>query len=264
MPFTEIRLTLRETSIAVAPGRGAHVTGLTVDGRDLLYLDRGTFDDPAKNVRGGIPVLFPFAGRLAGDRFIPAGTTIPQHGFGRNRAWKVTGQDGRSVVLALEPDADAKAVYPYDFRAEQTFRIVPRGLLVELRIRNRGAVPLPVAPGWHPYFRCPAARKPEIAGSVPSLAPEKFPTDREFDFGLPAPTAGAATFQIPDLGSLALSWSPDLHHLQFWSPAGKDFVCIEPFTGPADAVNRPDQRVEIPPGSARLFWMRIELKSLPT
>ncbi len=260
MSFPEIRIQHLETSISVAPGRGAHVTGLTVDGRDLLYMDRATFEDPAKNVRGGIPILFPFAGRLADDRFLPAGTTIPQHGFGRNRAWTVAGQDARTVVLALEPDAAAKAVYPYDFRAEQTCRIIPRGLLVELRIRNRGASPLPVAPGWHPYFRCPSARKPEIAGSVPGLTPDKFPNNREFDFGLPAPTAGAATFQIPDLGTLALSWSPNLQHLQFWSPAGKDFVCIEPFTGPTDAINRAEMRVDIAPGSMRLFWMRIEVK----
>lgn len=260
MPFSEIRLEQRETALTVSPDRGAIVTGLSVDGREVLYLDRATFEDPTKNVRGGIPILFPFAGRLENDRFLPAHTTIPQHGFGRNRAWAVTGKDERKIVCALEPDAASRSVYPYEFRAEQSCRIIPRGVLVELRIRNRGDRPFPVAPGWHPYFRCPAARKPEIAGSVPGLTPDRFANETEFDFGLRAPIEGAATFQIPDLGTVALSWSPNLRHLQFWSPPGKDFVCIEPFTGPAGAIHTAEGRVEIPPGSAWLFWMRIELK----
>ena len=41
---------------------GGIVTRFAAFGRELLYLDRKTFADPAANVRGGNPVLFPSPG----------------------------------------------------------------------------------------------------------------------------------------------------------------------------------------------------------
>jgi galactose mutarotase-like enzyme len=77
-----------ETLVELVPARGALVTRLAVAGVELLYLDRATLADPSKNVRGGIPILFPFAGRLEGDRFTavrPGGAPKikKQHGFCR-------------------------------------------------------------------------------------------------------------------------------------------------------------------------------------
>jgi D-hexose-6-phosphate mutarotase len=71
---------------AIAPTRGALVTRWSFGGEDLLYLDRDTFVDVTKNVRGGIPVLFPSPGKLTGDRW-PRGE-MTQHGFARNAAWE--------------------------------------------------------------------------------------------------------------------------------------------------------------------------------
>src|SRR5689334_3644577 len=48
----------------IVPERGAIVTRLTVDGRDVLFMDYDTLADPTKSIRGGVPVLFPFAGAL--------------------------------------------------------------------------------------------------------------------------------------------------------------------------------------------------------
>lgn len=44
-----------ETSATLAPWRGALVTSFKVRGQEVLYLDQETFEDPQKNVRGGIP-----------------------------------------------------------------------------------------------------------------------------------------------------------------------------------------------------------------
>lgn len=69
-----VELTHGDVRAMVVPARGALVASLQVAGRDVLYLDRATLDDPTKNVRGGIPVLFPFAGKLADELFVPART----------------------------------------------------------------------------------------------------------------------------------------------------------------------------------------------
>ena len=73
----------------VVPARGAIVSALAVGDRELLYLDRATLEDPAKNVRGVVPVLFPFCGKLADETFALTGTKPKQHGFGRNKAWSM-------------------------------------------------------------------------------------------------------------------------------------------------------------------------------
>jgi galactose mutarotase-like enzyme len=261
MPFDSLILASGAVRAEVVPARGALVAALAVDGRDVLYLDRATLDDPAKNVRGGIPVLFPFAGRLADDTLRAAGTQIKrakQHGFGRNRAWRVVEQGGASLRMALGADGETRAQYPFEFAVEQSVRLLPRGLQIELAVADEGVAPLPVSPGWHPYFACPAAAKGAVRGDVAGFTPDRIGDDREFDFGVEAPRHGRARFEVPGLGRLAIEFSPDMRHMQFWSLPGKPFICIEPFFGPNDTINT-DRRALVEPGACRTFWMRIEL-----
>jgi galactose mutarotase-like enzyme len=254
-------LTIEHTGVAasVAPSRGAIVTALQVGGRDLLYLDRATLADPDKSVRGGIPLLFPFAGRLDGDRLVHAGSTMKQHGFARNKAWRVAAQRPGRLQLALEDDAQTREVFPHRFRLEQTLTLLPHGLQLDLAMHNLGDAPMPVAPGWHPYFPCRSADKPGVMPlDVPGLDPARFAPDAEFDFGATAPADGRAGFEIPGLGELRLGFSPEMRFLQCWGLPGRDFICLEPFTGPNNAINTP-ARLDVLPGAALTLWMRIEV-----
>ena len=131
-------------------------------------------------------------------------------------------------------------------------------------VHNRGPRPLPVSPGWHPYFRCPAARKARghratCAGLRPADQFDERPGVRFRPRG--ARSSGRARFELPGLGGLRLSFSPAMRHLQLWSQPGRDFVCLEPFFGPNDTVNT-DRRMDVPPGQARDFWMRIEVEAM--
>jgi galactose mutarotase-like enzyme len=255
----ELAIEQAGVSARVAPARGAIVTALTVLGRRLLYMDRDTLADPGRSVRGGIPLLFPFAGRLEGDRLLHTGTTMKQHGFARNRAWGVAEAAPTHLRLALEDDAETRAVYPHAFRLEQTTRLLPRGLHLELTVHNRGPEPMPIAPGWHPYFRCAAADRPRVRPlGVQGLDPARFTPDAEFDFGVTAPVDGHAAFEIPGLGRLELAFSPEMRFLQCWGLPGRDFICLEPFTGPNNAINT-SQRLEVAAGATRSLWMRLEL-----
>src|SRR5579862_6316835 len=84
------------STVTIVPGRGAIVTRFRVGDRELLYLDEATLRDRTKNVRGGVPVLFPSPGRLNGDRFEQGGRSgsMKQHGFARDAAWDVLAVDG--------------------------------------------------------------------------------------------------------------------------------------------------------------------------
>ena len=255
----ELTLAHGAVTARVAPQRGAIVTALAAAGRDLLFMDRATLADAAKSVRGGIPLLFPFAGRLDGDRLAHAGTTMKQHGFARNRAWTVVERQAGGARLALEDDAQTREAYPHRFRIEQVLSLLPRGLQVELLIRNRGDAPLPVAPGWHPYFPCAAADKPRVTPlDVAGLDQARFTPDAEFDFGVTAPPTGRDDFDVPGLGRLALSFAAEMRFLQCWGLPGRDFICLEPFLGPNNAINTP-ARLEVPAGESRTLWMRVEL-----
>jgi galactose mutarotase-like enzyme len=253
-----VRLAYTDVVAEVVPARGAIVTALCVRERPILFMDRVTLEDPTKNVRGGIPLLFPFSGKLENETFALTGTKMKQHGFARNKPWSVLERSATCVRMGLAADADTRAQWPYEFSAEHVVRVIPDGIQVELVIAARDQ-PLPVSPGWHPYFCVAAADKGAVRGDVPGFTPDRIGDDREFDFGVVAPQLGRARFEVPGLGGIRISFSPEMRHLQFWSQPQKPFICLEPFHGAAGTVNT-DRRAWVPANEARTFFMRIELE----
>ena len=144
--------------VVLAPTRGGMVTRFIVRDTNVLYLDADTLRDPVKNVRGGIPVLFPIAGRLADDKYQWDGATytMKQHGFARNMPWAIVDQatdGGARLGLALTANAMTRAQYPFDFRLAVTYVLCEGRLTVQTRVSNLGERNMPMSPGLHPYFQ---------------------------------------------------------------------------------------------------------------
>src|SRR5262249_11743764 len=76
LPIETIRLTDGKGEAWIAPARGGMVTRLSIGGEDVLYLDEASLGDPSKNVRGGIPILFPIGGKVKPHR-LPRSTPPP-------------------------------------------------------------------------------------------------------------------------------------------------------------------------------------------
>lgn len=258
--FPEITLQHGDVSLAVSPARGAHVTSLIVAGSQVFYMNRDTFNDPEKSVRGGIPILFPYAGRLVDELFLPKNTVGKIHGFARSMPWKIIDQAPAEIRLELLPSAETAAVYPYDWRLEMRLHVLPRGLHQELLVENFGDEPMPVSPGFHPYFCCPRDAKPEVRSDLAALDPARLANELMFDFGLPPASHGITRFHVPKLGTLRITASPEMRHLQFWSLPGSDFICLEPFSAIANTINTPQSDI-VAPRSSRVFFERIELES---
>lgn len=110
LPFREITIRSGNTEANIAPERGGIMTSFIVDGTQIFYLDRATFEDSTKNVRGGIPILFPNAGPLENGLY-----DLPQHGFARRMPWEVTEQDEKSVTMGLSANEQTREKYPFDF-----------------------------------------------------------------------------------------------------------------------------------------------------
>lgn len=91
---------------------GGHVVSFTPAGKDdfIWMSDSAIFDGKAA-LRGGIPVCWPWFGRIA----------APAHGFARTSEWTLVehkeNDHGVIVVLGLEATADTLAIWPYQFQA---------------------------------------------------------------------------------------------------------------------------------------------------
>lgn len=253
------------------PARGALLSRWTLDGEPVLYLDESTLWDKSKSVRGGIPVLFPIAGKIPGDTFSHEGKSywLKQHGFARNQAWTVvssSGGDAAEVVLGLVASDLTRAVFPFDFEATLTFRLSGRRLDVDFAVKNTGTERMPLHYGLHPYFQVSDAEKAQCRLEAEATRAHVNQTGDRIAYGTPDFTLPELDLHLLDsttrhpvfhrgsLPALVFDWSADFPVVVLWTVKGKDYVCVEPWTAPGGALVTgeglrfvdPGQRVEIP------------------
>ena len=262
-----------QSQAEVAPDRGGMVATWRVAGRDLLYLDAATFDDRSKNVRGGNPVLFPSPGKLANDAFSLGGRrgSLSQHGFARTSAWTevARGVDGSAWVrLALESTPETKAVYPWDFRAELTYRLTDATLRTEIRVANKGQEVMPFGFGFHPYFAVPLAQKAGARIATRARRAWDNVAKKEIDLHGIDLDSSEVDLHLQDHGStkseltfanrkIEVEGSSEFVQWVVWTQPGKEFVCLEPWTSPGNALNLNRGLVALPPGSERKLWVEM-------
>ena len=262
-------------SLAVlAPSRGGILARLRVAGREVLYLDRQTFEDPTANVRGGCPVLFPSPGKLTGDAFTRGDIhgAMKQHGFARALPWEIVGvsaQGAASATLRLTSNEATRAQYPWDFTAEYTYSLRDRALGIEMLFTNQSATPMPFGAGFHPYFAVAEADKPRARIPTPATRAFDNTGKREidftgFDFTLPEVdlhlidhNSSQASLRVDGGLSVTLRGSPELSRWVIWSLQGRDFICLEPWTCPGNALNTGEGLLILAPGETRALRLEI-------
>jgi len=252
-----------EARVEVIPSRGALVTRMSVGGDELLYLDESTVVDPSKNVRGGIPVLFPTAGKLPGDTY-PVGRqaySMPQHGFARRLPWAVRQAEQEMLVMGLTSSEETLRQFPWRFDAQLTLSLDGPQLTLDFDVENHDTRPLPLHLGFHPYFSVPQASK--AAASVATDATRAWDnrqgqvvpftglelTAPEVDLHLLDHSEAGTTLQR-GLGRrpVKLSWSLEFQRMVVWTLQGRDFVCVEPWTASAGALATGEGLIHVAPG----------------
>jgi galactose mutarotase-like enzyme len=95
----------RSLTAEVSPEYGGMITTLQVERRDVLYLDETGFPD-SPFTTGGIPVMFPFAGKTKNDTYEIEGMKfyMPKHGLVKNRAFSIKDQTERTVTGDFLPN----------------------------------------------------------------------------------------------------------------------------------------------------------------
>lgn len=276
LPVVDLADDAAGSLVTLAPGRGGMVTRFVAGGRDLLYLDRATLLDPAANVRGGNPVLFPSPGKLAGDSFARGGRSgaMKQHGFARTLPWTLVsrGTDGAArATLRLEANDATRAMYPWDCAIEIEHTLAGPTLRLDIRVTNRDTAAMPFGVGFHPYFLVPQADKARV--HIPTAATRAFDnaakrdvpfegfdlTRPEVDLHLADHGAQEIRMELPDGATIVVAGSPELRRWIVWTVAGKDFVCVEPWTCPGDALNSGDDLLVLAPGETRALFVTMAL-----
>jgi aldose 1-epimerase len=140
--------------------------------REVLWAEPG-FEAGDKRPSGsGIPLLFPFPGRIGGARFrfdnreylLEPGDAFGNaiHGFVYSRPWRVVEQSDSRVVGEFRAARDDPSIldrWPADFRIRVCYVVRGSQLVSDVRYENTGNGPLPCGFGTHAYLRLPLAER---------------------------------------------------------------------------------------------------------
>jgi aldose 1-epimerase len=135
---------------------------------DVLWSEAGFETGEKRGSGSGIPILFPYPGRLRGKSLLWDGRPWPLegddhrgnaiHGSVLARPWRVVEQSGTHVVGQFQASADEPSLldrWPADFRITARYEVAGRALKSSFLVENPGERPLPFGFGTHPYFCVP-------------------------------------------------------------------------------------------------------------
>ena len=222
--------------------------------------------------KGQAPTLFPLIGRLAQGRYTLNGAEyeIPTHGFARNSLFQVTSCTDTSVTLSLTDTDQTRAVYPFAFLFEITYRLNGNRIEKVCRVENRGDTEMHYEVGGHDGYCVPLSEGEKMADYAITIEGldemRPYGTDENvmitpkdaviaLDGGhisiIPAVSYGLDTVILDDLPTrraelvdgagrvrLAVEF-PDFPYLALWTadkPVETGYICIEPWSALPDAT----------------------------
>lgn len=213
------------------------------------------------------PVLFPIVGKLKNNRFIHEGKPyeLGQHGFARDREFRLLSRTDSECVFELAADDDSKQHYPFDFIFRIRYFLKGNTLVTDYTVTNPSGTTIIFSVGAHPGFICPLLpdermedyylefehadlyttglanglrtderRKPVMSDNRLPLTPGLFDND-------------ALVFEDSQIHSVSLRSSASAcaislrcdnwPYFGIWSKPGAGFVCLEPWYGIADRTD---------------------------
>ncbi|MDJ0867551.1 MAG: aldose 1-epimerase [Myxococcota bacterium] len=275
-----------------APGAGMVCCSLRSGGVELLGLRAGLTRYAEVGATMGIPLLHPWANRLARTGYAVDGVEVavpndsplvhddgqglPIHGVvGGLDVWQVetaTADADRAHLaarldFAAHPELMALFPFAHELRMEVTLRGAT--LAVRTTLRATGDRPVPVAFGYHPYFRLPdlpraawevtlpVRRRAQLdhrclpTGATETIQLEPGPLgDRTFDDLFPG-LEPDPVFALAGGGRrIELAFGAGYDVAVVYAPADDDVVCFEPMTAPTNPFGGGHALRRVEPGAS--------------
>ncbi len=270
---TAVTLTAGNLTAQFLPAHGMLGVSLRHRGAEILRRLEDLAAAAAKGSTAGLPLLHPWANRLAAARYNVAGREVsldrasqllhfdgnglPMHGVPWSHlTWKIAEQDSRRVVAQLDwSTADLLAVFPFRHRLEIAATLEPDHLTVTTTLIAGDEGSVPVSFGFHPYFGIPDLPRAAWRLELPAMqhleldsngipTGKKSPFDgfnadlgaRGFDDGF-ALHDETATFSLSGAGRrIVIQWLDGYRFAQVFAPKDQNYLAIEPMTAPANAL----------------------------
>ncbi len=170
------------------------------------------------------------------------------HGVGFMHPWEVLAQSDNRIEMRLEHFGDAD--WPFAFVADQQLTLHTHGLRVQLSLRNTDTREQPAGLGWHPYFVRRDGAELQGAGIHSQWLCDStlLPTQAVARHGLQGPVAQLALDHCFS-GGQQFGWSDaefsvvlqaSSSHWVVFTPADRDFFCVEPVSHVNNAVQMTD------------------------
>ena len=265
-----IALTAGGLTATFLPGVGMTGVSLQFAGREYLALPGGVAQLRAGGT-SGLPLLAPWANRLASRRYraggvdvdldgLPLGTDdngLPIHGLLVGApGWSVDRADvrGKTARLRASIHVDAPA-FPFPHRIEVAAIARDGELEIETTIIPTAKRQVPVAFGWHPYLRLPDVPRSQWLLDLPArrhAALDSFGIPTGDDAAEPAERAplGRRTFDdlyllgrrrrlsfaAEDGPAIELRCGAAYPYAQVWVPGGRTYGALEPMAAPTNAL----------------------------
>ena len=267
-----VDITAGDLQARFLPAFGMLGVSLRHRGAELLRRLEDLGTAAAKGSTAGIPLLHPWANRLAGPSYRAAGRAVeidptspllhldgnglPMHGVPWTRlAWQVTAATASSLEARLDWSGELLSVFPFPHRIELAIEAREQTLRVSTRLAAGRDGPVPVSFGFHPYLGLPGAPRSDWRASLPAmrellLDARGIPTGEERAFpGMDEPLAGVdldagfavlderAAFSLACAGRhITLQLLSGYRYAQVFAPMDRDFVAFEPMTAPTAAL----------------------------
>ena len=292
----KVTIATGDTVAEFVPAANMVCASLRVGTAQLLDLGRGVSMYAAQGKTMGIPLLYPWANRLADRGYDAAGQRVtlpdpdgrypidpgglPIHGaLPGDLVWAASQPGPDRVHARLGWDDPALLeLFPFEHELEFEAIVSDGALSIVTTIVASGPEPVPVSFGFHPYLKLPdsdrtswhvelgAAQRLQLdqrmiptGGRIP-LAPRSFELgDSSWDDGLAGlddPPVFAAT---ADGLRLSVTFDEGFDWAQVYAPPGHDFICFEPMTAPTDALNSGNGLTILEPGQRHRTRFTVRL-----
>jgi len=307
----ELRDSARNIEARIAPSLGNLLYELTASGHNILWRpDGGLGSLRESRAFCAVPFLAPWANRIDSEAWWANGRRYllnpalgnfrrdqrgqPIHGLlNFSPLWKPVSAEatdhGASATSRLEfwRYPDLMAQFPFAHTISMTHRLADGALEVETSLENLSADPMPVAIGFHPYFRVYDAPRDRCRVHLAArrhlkLDERLIPTGEHqpVRYQDPQPLAG---IQLDDVftdlvrdadgrarfwveGSsqrITVSYGPKYTVAVAYAPPGREFLCFEPMAAITNAFNLAQAGVykelqSISPGATwkESFWIQ--------